>query len=120
MGYLQKKLIVIVSMMTLLVVLSWILYWEEAEPAGYFVWIMYIFFVFGPPTLVLFYVAYQLPHYDDYLALKVELKYSCYGFIAVIFILILFFAIINSVQGLSSSPYLSLFLWRVVVLWNFT
>eukprot|EP01084_Bolivina_argentea_P148572 259709_1 len=118
--YLQKKLIIAVSIITTLVVLSWILYWEEIEPNGVFVWIMYIAFVFGPPTIVLFYVAWKLPHYDDYLALKDELKYSCYGFIIVICILILFFAIINSVKGLSSSPYLQLLLWHVAQLWNFT
>eukprot|EP01083_Nonionella_stella_P224711 799642_1 len=117
--YLQKKIMIIVSCIIVLVVLSWILYWEEVEPNGYFVWFIYIVFVFGPPTLLLFYVAYKLPAYDDYLGLKAELKYSCYGFIAVILILLIFFAIINSLQGLTSSPYLSLLLWHVVVLWNF-
>ena len=118
--FLQKKLIILVSIITALVVLSWILYWENAEPNGYFVWTLYIFFVFGPPTLILFYVAWKLPHYDDYLALKTELKYACYGFIAIFFILIVFFAIINELTGLSASPYLSLILWHLIVFWNFS
>ena len=58
--------------------------------------------------------------YDDYLALKVELKYSCYGFIAVILVLLIFFAIVNSVQALSSTPYVSLILWHICVFWNFS
>ena len=57
--------------------------------------------------------------YDDYLALKDELKYSCYGFIAVIAVLIVFFAVINSFESLSDLPFVSLALWNVVVFWNF-
>ena len=64
-------------------------------------------------------IAFLISSYDDYLALKVELKYSCYGFIIVIIVLIIFFAIVNSVQTLSSTPYVSLILWHIVVLWNF-
>lgn len=61
--YLQRKLIIIVTIITILVIIAWVSYWESWEENGVLVWLFYTTLVFGPPTLVLFYVAYKLPQY---------------------------------------------------------
>ena len=61
--FLGRRLVIVCSLIALCVVVSWVLFWESIEPNGYSVWIMYILFVFAPPTVVLFYVAYQLPQF---------------------------------------------------------
>ena len=77
--YLQRKLIIIVTCIAILVVISWILYWESLESNGVLVWLNYILLVFGPPTLVLFYVAYKLPQF------RIKMCKDAYSYILNIF-----------------------------------
>lgn len=68
--YLGRRLVIICSVIAIFVVITWVLFWESIEPNGYSVWIMYILFVFFPPTIVLFVVAYMLPQFSSRSQLK--------------------------------------------------